>query len=130
MNEIVSSLLLAGDKFMPEFISMITNIYRIHEFAYNTYRSFIKNKERKQKFKEIGDSRCIYQNKLDNACFQHDMASGNFEDLTRRKGSDKILHNKVFNIAKIWWTSKWSYFNGSCFITLLVVLLKIKSKIS
>ena len=74
MNEIVSSLLLAGDKFMPEFISMITNIYRIHEFPCNTYRSFIKNKERKQKFKEIGDSRCICQNKLDNACFQHDMA--------------------------------------------------------
>ena len=27
-----------------------------------------------QKFKETGDSRYIYQNKLDKACFQHDMA--------------------------------------------------------
>ena len=28
------------------------------------------------------------------------MAHGDFEDLTRRKSSDKILHDKAFNIAK------------------------------
>ena len=32
--------------------------------------------ERIQKFKQIGDSRYIYQNKLDKACFQHNMAYG------------------------------------------------------
>ena len=29
------------------------------------------------------------------------MASGYFKDLTRRTASDKILHDKAFNIAKI-----------------------------
>ena len=28
------------------------------------------------------------------------MAYGDFKDLTRRTGSDKILHDKAFNIAK------------------------------
>ena len=59
-----------------------------------------KNKERIQKFKETGDSRCIYQNELGKACFQHNMAYRDFKDLTRRTASDKILHNKAFNIAE------------------------------
>ena len=33
-------------------------------------------------------------------CFQHDMAYGDFKDLTRRTASDKILRDKAFNIAK------------------------------
>ena len=45
---------------------------------------FTKNKERIQKFKETGDSRYVYQNELDKACFEHDMAYGDFKDLTRR----------------------------------------------
>ena len=53
-----------------------------------------------QKFKVRGDSRCIYQNELDKACFQHDIAYEDFQDLTRRTVSDYILHDKVFNIAK------------------------------
>ena len=32
-----------------------------------------------QKFKETGDSRNIYKNELDKACFQHDMAYGDFK---------------------------------------------------
>ena len=38
-------------------------------FTYSACTPFTKNKGRKQKFKEIGDSRFIYQNELDNACF-------------------------------------------------------------
>ena len=41
-----------------------------------------------------------YQNELDKACFQHDMAYGDFKDLTRRRASDEILRDKAFNIAK------------------------------
>ena len=59
-----------------------------------------KNKERIQKFKEIGDSRCIYQNELDKTCFQHDMSYGDFKDLTRRTSSDKILRDIAFDTAK------------------------------
>ena len=32
--------------------------------------------------------------------FQHDMAYGDFEDLTRRTTSDKILRDKAFNNTK------------------------------
>ena len=63
-------------------------------------RSFIKNKELIQKFKETGDLRFIYQNELDNACFQLDMAYGDFRDLPRRTIADQILHNKAFNIKE------------------------------
>ena len=68
-------------------------------FIYSACGSFTKFKERIQKFKETGDSRYIYQNKLDKACFQHDMAYGDFKDLTRRT-LIKYYVKKPFNIAK------------------------------
>ena len=61
---------------------------------------FTKKKERIQKFKETGDTSYVYKNKLDKACFQHDMAYGDFKDLDRRRASDKVLRDKTFNIAK------------------------------
>ena len=45
---------------------------------------FAKIKEIMTKFKETGDSSFIYQNELDKACFQHDIAYGDFEDLNRK----------------------------------------------
>ena len=69
-------------------------------FTYRASGPFTKNKQRIQKFKETEHLRYIYQNKLDKACFQHDIAHGNFQDLTKRISSDKILHDKAFNIAK------------------------------
>ena len=70
--------------------------------TYSTYGPFTKNKERIKKIKEAGDSRYIYQNELDKACFrfQHDMAYGDFKDLNRRTFADKVLSDKGFNIAK------------------------------
>ena len=94
MNEIVNKSLLAGDKFMPEMH------LRQPGFTYSACGPFTKNKEMIQKFKETGNSRSIFQNELDKACFQHDMAYGGFTDLTRRTVSNNILHNKSFNIAK------------------------------
>ena len=94
MNEIVNKFLLVGDKFLPE----------IHikqpGFSYSVCGLFTKNKERIQKSKETGDTSYIYKNELDKACFQHDMAYGDFKDLKRRTASDKILRDKAFNIAK------------------------------
>ena len=43
-----------------------------------------KNKERIQKFKQAGDTKYIYRNELDKACFQHDMAYGDFKELAKR----------------------------------------------
>ena len=68
--------------------------------AYIACGPFTKNKERIQEFKEKVDWQHIYQHKLDKACFQHDMAYGDFTDLTRRTASDKILRGKSFTIAK------------------------------
>ena len=89
MNEIVRKSLLAGDKFM----------FKIHlrqpEFTYSTCGPFRKNKERIQKFKETGDLQNIYK-----FFFLYGMIYGDFNDLTRRTPSDKVLHYKAFNIAK------------------------------
>ena len=94
MNKIVNNCLLAGDKFMLEMhISQ-------PGFTYRASGPITENKERTQQFKERGDSRYIYQNEWDKACFQHERAYRNFEDLTRRSAFDKILHDKAFNIAK------------------------------
>ena len=69
-------------------------------FTYSACGPFTKNIERIQKFKETGDTNYIYKNELDKACFQHDMAYGDFKDLARRTASDKVLRDKAFNIAK------------------------------
>ena len=94
MNDIIGKFLLAGDKFMPEMH------LKQPGFTYSAYGPFTKNKERIQKFRQTGDSRYIYKNELDKACFQHDMAYGDFKDLAKRTAADKVLRNKGFNIAK------------------------------
>ena len=94
MNEIVNKFLLAGDKFMPEMY------LKQPGFTYSACGSFTKNKERTQKFKKTGDTNYIYKNELDKACFQHDMAYGDFKYLNRRTASDETLRDKAFIIAK------------------------------
>ena len=82
MNEIVNNFLLAGDKF-------------------SACGPFTKNKETIETFNEMRDSQNIYQNELDKGNFQHDMTYGYSKDLATKTGSDKILSDKAFNIAKI-----------------------------
>ena len=94
MNEMVNKFLLAGDKFKPE------RHLKQPGFTYSACGPFTKNKERIQKFKETGGTSYIYKNELDKACFQHDMAYGDFKDLKRRTFSDKVLRDKAFNFAK------------------------------
>ena len=59
MNDIINKFLLVGDKFMPEVH------LRQPGFTYSACGPFTKNKE-------------PYK-----ACFQHDMAYGDFKDLRR-----------------------------------------------
>ena len=115
MNEIVSKLLLVGDKFMSEMH------LRQPGFTYSACGPFTKKKERIQKFKETGDSRYIYQNELDKAGFQHDMAYGDFKDLTRRTACDKILCDKAFNIAK---NSKYNGYQSGLALMVYKFLIK------
>ena len=62
INEIVNKFLLAGNKYMPE-------MHLKPGFSYSACGPFSKNKERIKKFKETGDTRYIYKNELDKACF-------------------------------------------------------------
>ena len=94
MNEIADKFLLVGDKFMPEMH------LKQPGFTYSACGPFTKNKERIQKFKETGNTDFIYKNELNKACFQHDVAYGDFKNLTKRTAADKALRDKVFNIAK------------------------------
>ena len=68
--------------------------------TYSACGTFVKNKERIQKFRQTGDSKYIYRNELDKACFQHDMTYGYFKDLKRRTAADNVLRDKAFTIAK------------------------------
>ena len=95
MSNVTNKFLLAGDKFMPEMH------LRQPQFTYSTCGPFTKHKQRIQKFKEIGNTNYIYKKELDKACFTHDAAAySDSKDLTKRTVADKILRNRVFNIAK------------------------------
>ena len=63
MNEIVNKFLPAGDKFMPEM-----NLKQ-PGFTYSACGTFIRNKERIEKFMVTGNTDCIYMIELDKACF-------------------------------------------------------------
>ena len=52
------------------------------------------------KFKQDIQNIFTKKKKIDKACYQHDMAYGDFKDLSRRKAADKVLRDNTFNIAK------------------------------
>ena len=85
MNEIVNKFLLAGDEFMPEMHLRLTSKDLHIVLVFHSVKK---------------DSRYIYQNELDKACFQHYMAYGDFKDLNKRTAADEVLRNKPLNIAK------------------------------
>ena len=78
LNDIIDNFLLAGEKFMPGMS------FRQSGFMYSACRTFTKNRTRIQEFKATGDSRYIYKNELDNACFQHDMIYEDFQRSTKK----------------------------------------------
>ena len=69
-------------------------------FMYSACKSFTKNKKPIQNFKETVNSRHIYQNELDRACFKDGMAYRNFKDFPRRIAAGEVLHDKALNIPK------------------------------
>ena len=71
-------------------------------YSYSACGPFTENKERIQKFTETGDTSYIYKNELDKACFQHDMAYGDFKDLKRRTFSkyDGYQRGRAFMVYK------------------------------
>ena len=93
MNNIINKFLLAGDKFMPEMH------LRQPRFVYSACGPFTRHKERIKEFKRTGDTRYIYRNELDKACFQHDFAYADHKDLINRTEADKVLKDKAYDIA-------------------------------
>ena len=93
MNDIINKFLLARNKFMPEMH------LRQPGFTCSVCGPFTKTKEIIKQFMQIGNEDFIYENELDEACFQHDMAYGKAKHLVRRTQSDKVLRDKAFNIA-------------------------------
>ena len=93
MNNIINKFLLGGDKFMPEMH------LRQPQCVYSTCGPFTRHKERIKKFKQTGDTRYIYRNDLDKACFQHDSAYADNKYLINRTKADKVLKDKAYNIA-------------------------------
>ena len=73
--------------------------FRQPGFTCSACGPFTKNKQIIQKFMQTGDTKYIYRNELDNACFQDDMAYEDFKDLKRRTQSDKVVKYKAFLIA-------------------------------
>ena len=96
MNETVKRFLLAGETFMTEMH------LRQLRFTNSPCGTFTKTKEKIQEFKETGDSRYIYQNKLNKTCFQHSLAYEYFKDLTGRIATDKtFMYDEAFDSVKI-----------------------------
>ena len=93
MNNLIIKFLLAGDKFMPEMH------LRQPRFVYSACGPFNRHKERIKEFKRTGDTRYIYRNELDKACFQHDSAYADHKDLINRTEADKFLRDKAHDIA-------------------------------
>ena len=93
MNNVINKFLLVGDKFMPEMH------LRQPQFVYSACGPFTRHKERIKEFKRTSDTRYIYRNELDKACFQHDSAYANHKDLINRTKTDKVLRDKTDNIA-------------------------------
>ena len=62
--------------------------------------TIFKKQGKNTKFIETGYLWYIYQDGLDKACFQNNMAYGDFKDLTRRSAYDKILRDKAFISTK------------------------------
>ena len=93
MNNVIDTFLLVGDKCMPEMH------LRQPRFVYSAYGPFTRHKERIKEFKRTGDTRYIYRNELDKACFQHDSAYADQKDLINRTEADKVLRDKAFDIA-------------------------------
>ena len=69
------------------------------QFVHSACGPFTRHKERNKKFKQTGDTRYIYRNELDKACFQHYSAYADHKDLINRTEADKVLRDKAYDIA-------------------------------
>ena len=70
-------------------------------FTYSACGPFTKKKERIEKFMQTGNTDCIYKNKLDKACFHHDMAYGKSKYLAKEHNQVKFWEIKHLKLRVI-----------------------------
>ena len=86
----MNNFLLARDKFMLKFhLRQPDLIIVLVDILLNIIEGF----------KETGNLKHIYKNKLDQACFSHDAAYSDSKNLAQRTVSDKILKDKAYGIV-------------------------------
>ena len=93
MNNLIHKFLLAGDKCIPEMH------LRQPQFVCIACGPFTRHKERIKEFKRTGDTRLLYRNELDKACFKHDAAYAKYKDVENRLTSDQKLKDSAYDIA-------------------------------
>ena len=93
MKNVINKFLLAVDKFMPEMH------LRKPRFVYSACEPFTRDKERIKEFKRTGDTRYIYRNELNKACFQVDSDYADHKDLINRTAADKVLRDTAYDKA-------------------------------
>ena len=91
MSKIIHKFLLAGNGPTPKTDLKQPGI------RYSACESFTKNKDKIQTFKETGDSKHNYQDKLGKACFQCNI-TGIFKDLRKKQPLIKAFRVKTFEI--------------------------------
>ena len=94
MNKIIKKFLLADDKIMPE------QHLKQPGFTYGACVPFTKHRERIKIFRKTGNLKQLYREELDKACFAYNAAYSDSKDLAKRTISDKILKDRVYEIAR------------------------------
>ena len=89
MNKIICKFLLTGDTFMSKFH------FKQPGFTNSTCGPLTEHRKRVRKFREKGNSKHLYRNELDKACFTHNAAYSDSKDLGKKTISDKILKDKA-----------------------------------
>ena len=80
-----------------KIINMNNIIIKMH--VYSACGPFTRHKERIKEFKRTRDTRLLYRNELDKACFKHDAAYAKYKDVENRLISDQKLRNSAYDIA-------------------------------
>ena len=93
MNDIINTFLLVGDKLMPEMH------LRQPIFVYSACGPFTRHKERIKEFKRTVNTRYVYRNELDKACFKHDVTYAKYTDVENRLIAGDKSQNSGYDIA-------------------------------
>ena len=87
-NHVINKFLLVGDKFMPELHLWDPNVKK-----YSACGPLTKHQERINQFMKDGRLSHLYKNRLDKACFQHDVVYNKYTK------SGIVLKYKAYKIA-------------------------------